>query len=160
MSNKVKVVICGKDFTLQTNESSSYVFSLARNLESQINQIMDASSTASPFTAAIMVGMAALDDLNKANTALDRLRDQAKEYVDEAGRTRLERDAAIAEAEALKRRIEVLETISGQLNMIPETTPPEGTKDTTPKETPKATRTTKTTRQTRKKKDEIETEDA
>ena len=89
MSNKVKVVICGKDFTLQTAESSNYVFGLARTLESRITEITDANSSASPFTAAIMVGLATLDDLNKANAKLDSIRDQSKEYVDEAGKTRL-----------------------------------------------------------------------
>ena len=53
MLNKVKVVICGKDFTLQTAESSNYVFGLARTLESRITEITDANSSASPFTAAI-----------------------------------------------------------------------------------------------------------
>ena len=72
MLNKVKVVICGKDFTLQTAESSNYVFGLARTLESRIAEITDANSSASPFTAAIMVGLATLDDLNKANAKLDR----------------------------------------------------------------------------------------
>ena len=109
MSNKVKVVICGKDFTLQTAESSNYVFGLARTLESRITEITDANSSASPFTAAIMVGLATLDDLNKANAKLDSIRDQSKEYVDEAGKTRLERDAAMQQVEALKSRIAELE---------------------------------------------------
>ena len=73
MLNKVKVVICGKDFTLQTAESSNYVFGLARTLESRIAEITDANSSASPFTAAIMVGLATLDDLNKANAKLDSI---------------------------------------------------------------------------------------
>ena len=46
MLNKVKVVICGKDFTLQTAESSNYVFGLARTLESRITEITDANSSA------------------------------------------------------------------------------------------------------------------
>ena len=108
MSNKVKVVICGKDFTLQTAESSNYVFGLARTLESRIMEITDANS-ASPFTAAVMVGLATLDDLNKANVKLDNLRDQSKEYVDEAGKTRLERDAALQEIEVLKTKVANLE---------------------------------------------------
>ena len=86
MLNKVKVVICGKDFTLQTAESSNYVFGLARTLESRIAEITDANSSASPFTAAIMVGLATLDDLNKANAKLDSIRDQSKDMW-----TRLER---------------------------------------------------------------------
>ncbi len=109
MLNKVKVVICGKDFTMQTAESSNYVFGLARTLESRITQITDANSSASPFTASIMVGLSALDDLNKANTKLDAIREQSKEYVDEAGKIRLERDAAIKEAEILRSKIASLE---------------------------------------------------
>ena len=101
MLNKVKVVICGKDFTLQTAESSNYVFGLARTLESRIAEITDANSSASPFTAAIMVGLATLDDLNKANAKLDSIRGQSKEYVD--------RDAAMQQVEVLKSRVAELE---------------------------------------------------
>jgi cell division protein ZapA len=107
--NKVKVVICGKDFSLQTAESSNYVFGLARTLESKITEITDNSSSASPFTAAIVVGLSALDDLNKANAKLDSLREQSKEYVDEAGKLRLERDAALQEASALRAKVIALE---------------------------------------------------
>ena len=109
MTNKIKVVICGKEFTLQTAESSNYIFSLARTLEGRINELLSANSSASPFTASIMVGLAALDDLNKANQRLDTLREQSKEYVDEAGKARLERDAALQQAAALQAKLEQLE---------------------------------------------------
>ena len=56
-----------------------------------------------------MVALSTLDDLNKANAKLDALRDQSKEYVDEAGKTRLERDAAIQQVEALRSRVAALE---------------------------------------------------
>ena len=109
MTNKIKVVICGKEFTLQTAESSNYIFSLARALEGRINELLSANSSASPFTASIMVGLAALDDLNKANQRLDTLREQSKEYVDEAGKARLERDAALQQVAALQAKLEQLE---------------------------------------------------
>ena len=109
MTNKIKVVICGKEFTLQTAESSNYIFSLARTLEGRINELLSANSSASPFTASIMVGLAALDDLNKANQRLDTLREQSKEYVDEAGKVRLERDAALQQVAALQAKLEQLE---------------------------------------------------
>ena len=109
MTNKIKVVICGKEFTLQTAESSNYICSLARTLEGRINELLSANSSASPFTASIMVGLAALDDLNKANQRLDTLREQSKEYVDEAGKARLERDAALQQVAALQAKLEQLE---------------------------------------------------
>lgn len=109
MLNKVKVAICGKDFTMMTAESSNYVIGLARKLEARITEITDANSSASPFTASIMVGLSALDDWNKANMKLDALRDQSKEYVDEAGKLRLELDAARKENEALRTKLANLE---------------------------------------------------
>lgn len=107
--NKVKVSICGKEFTLQTSESVNYVLGLARTLESRITDITDNNPSASLFTASIMVGLDALDDLNKANARLDSLREQSKEYVDEAGKSRLERDAAVQENEVLRAKVTELE---------------------------------------------------
>ena len=107
MTNKVKVVICGKDFMLQTAESANYVIGLARTLENRISEVSGSNSSTSPFAAAIMVALSTLDDLNKATQRLDALR--AKEYVDEAGKNRLAYDNAIAENKQLLARIEALE---------------------------------------------------
>ena len=52
-----------------------------------------------------------LDDLNKANKRLDSIRDQSKEYVDEAGKSRIERDASLKEIEVLNSKIVQLENM-------------------------------------------------
>ena len=105
MLNDVKVVICGKEYKLRTAESPNYVYSLARALETKINEHMNSGSGTSPYTAAIMVALSVLDDLNKANIKLENVRSQTKEYVDEAGKSRIERDSAQKEVEALKAKI-------------------------------------------------------
>lgn len=109
MLNKVKVIICGKDYTLQTEESPAYVYGLAKMLEKKINDISSATSSISAYSAAIMVALSILDDLNKAQTNADNLRTQAKEYVDEAGKARIDRDAALKEIDMLKLKIDKLE---------------------------------------------------
>ena len=111
MLNDVKVIICGKEYKLKTSESPNYVFSLARALEARINELMNSGSGSSPCTASIMVALSLLDDLNKANKRLDDIRTQTKEYVDEAGKNRIERDAAVKEIEALKAKIVQLENM-------------------------------------------------
>lgn len=111
MLNDVKVIICGKEYKLKTSESPNYVFSLARALESRINAIMNSGSGSSPYTASIMVALALLDDLNKANQRLDNIRSQTKEYVDEAGKNRIEKDAAQKEIEVLRSKIVQLENM-------------------------------------------------
>lgn len=111
MLNEVKVIICGKEYRLRTAESPNYVFALARALEAKINELMTSGSGSSPYTASIMVALTLLDDLNKANQHLDSIRDQSKEYVDEAGKSRIERDAALKEIEVLKSKIVQLENL-------------------------------------------------
>lgn len=111
MSNEVKVMICGKEYKLKTSESPNYVFALARALETKINEIVNSGSGSSPYGASIMVALSLLDDLNKANQKLDSIRTQTKEYVDEAGRTRIERDSAQKEIEVLKSKIIQLENM-------------------------------------------------
>lgn len=107
MMNKVKVVILGKDYTLQTEESPNYVYALARQLEAQIKGNMDKG--ASQYTAAVMAALSAMDDLNRQKRQLDTTADMTKEYVDDAGRARIERDAAYKEIETLKSKIAQLE---------------------------------------------------
>lgn len=109
MTNKVKVAICGKDFILQTAESSNYVIGLARTLENRIAEATSGNNSTSPFAAAIMVALSTLDDLNKANKRLDALREQAKEYVDEAGKARLAYDTAMQEVQLLRLKADTLE---------------------------------------------------
>ncbi|MBQ2264505.1 MAG: cell division protein ZapA [Oscillospiraceae bacterium] len=108
MLNKVKVVICGKEYVMQTAEAPNYVYGLARTLEGRINDMTD-SLGVSQYQAAIMTALSTLDDLNKANARLDRICDQSKEYVDDAGRARIERDAAIKEIEVLRSKVAQLE---------------------------------------------------
>lgn len=107
MMNKVKIVILGKDYTLQTEEPSNYVYGLARMLETQMKNKMELG--ASQYNAAIMTALSAMDDLNKSIARLDEITEQAKYYVDEAGKIRIERDAIIKENDVLKSRIAELE---------------------------------------------------
>jgi cell division protein ZapA (FtsZ GTPase activity inhibitor) len=107
MLNRLKVIICGKEYMLQTEEAPSYVYGLAKLLEKKINDISSGNNSISPYSAAIMVALSTLDDLSKAQANVDSIR--TKEYVDEAGKARIERDAALKEIDALRLKLEQLE---------------------------------------------------
>ena len=80
-------------------------------ISSRLTPSMSSGSGSSPYTASIMVALSLLDDLNKANQRLDNIRTQTKEYVDEAGKNRIEKDAAQKEIEVLKSKIVQLENM-------------------------------------------------
>ncbi|HAP78764.1 MAG TPA: cell division protein ZapA [Ruminococcus sp.] len=109
MLNEVKVIICGKEYKLKTAETPNYIYNLARSLETKINDMIESGNGISPYSASIMVSLGLMDDINKANEHLDGLRDEAKNYVDEAGKARIELESANKEIEVLKSKIEQLE---------------------------------------------------
>ena len=63
MLNRLKVMICGKEYMLQTEEPPSYVYGLAKMLEKRLNDMCSGNSSISPYSAAVMVALSTLDDL-------------------------------------------------------------------------------------------------
>ena len=98
---KVRVIICGKSYTLNTDESPSYLTTLAEALTERINAFMDENDSASLTSAAVMVGLSLLDESNKSTCDVDNFRAQIKGYVEEAANARIE-------ADQLKREIALL----------------------------------------------------
>jgi len=112
MKQRVKVVLCGKEYALQTEDAPSYVYQLAKTLEKRISDITENNPRVSAHSAVMMVALSTMDELTKANNSVEVIRSQVKEYVDEAGKARLERDAARREIEQLKSKIEQLENLN------------------------------------------------
>ncbi|MBQ4346000.1 MAG: cell division protein ZapA [Oscillospiraceae bacterium] len=111
MMSRVKVVLCGKEYVLQTEEAPSYVYQLAKTLEKRISDITEKSPRISAHSAVMMVALSTMDELTKANASVEVIRSQVKEYVDEAGKARMERDAALREIDVCKAKIEQLENL-------------------------------------------------
>ena len=108
--NKVKVTICGKEFSLKTDDSPSYYIELAKKVDSEIYKMASSSDNMSAQSAAILVALAAFDEAQKANDSIDNIRTQIKEYVDDACKARMERDEALKNEKALLARISALES--------------------------------------------------
>lgn len=106
--NKVRITICGKEFSLKTEEAPSYFTELAKKVETEIYNMMSETDI-SLHSAAILVALAAFDECKKANDSIDNIRTQIKEYVDDACQARLERDEAVKNEKAHLTRISSLE---------------------------------------------------
>lgn len=109
MLNRLKVVLCGKEYLLQTEDAPSYVYQLAKTLEKRISEITETNPRVSVHSAVMMVALSTMDELTKANNNIEVIRSQVKEYVDEAGKVRMERDSVMREVDALRAKVEQLE---------------------------------------------------
>lgn len=107
--NKVKITICGREYNLKTDDSPAYIAGLAKKVDSAITEMMSSSSSMSMQSAAVLAALAAYDELEKANGSIDNIRSQIKEYVDDAGHARAERDKAVKKESELTAKIAALE---------------------------------------------------
>ena len=110
MQNRVKVVICGKTYTLQTDESPSYMITLAKELDKRINAFLEENESAALTSAAVMVALELMDESMKSVSDVDNIRAQIKGYVEEAAGARIEADQLRRELTLLKRENENLKS--------------------------------------------------
>lgn len=111
--NKVKITICGKEYSLQTDERPAYVQQLAGRLDHKITEMMENNDTLSLSSAAILVGLTLMDDSYKTTSDMDNIRGEIRNYVEEAGMARAEADSLRKELEEREREIEALKTELG-----------------------------------------------
>ncbi|MBQ8568227.1 MAG: cell division protein ZapA [Oscillospiraceae bacterium] len=107
--NKVKVNICGKIISLNTDNDAEFVMQIADKLDKDINMLLKAIPNLGAQTAAVVCALSAYEELKKAEESIDNIRIQVKEYVDEAGRMRDERDRAVMEADKLRKKLDIYE---------------------------------------------------
>ncbi len=112
-NNRVTITICGKEYTLQTDESPDYVRQLAARLDRRISDMMETSDIISLSSAAILVGLSLMDDSYKTTSNIDNIRGEIRNYVEEAGKARAEADDLRRQLEEKDREIDLLQTELG-----------------------------------------------
>lgn len=95
--NRVKLNICGSDFTIVSSDSEDYIRMVGDKVDRTIQGLIDRSPTMSTFRAAVFGALEFCDEAAKATENADRLRAQIQEYLEEAA-------AAKSETTELRRR--------------------------------------------------------
>ncbi len=97
MENRITVSICGTDYTFTAEESPSYMQKVAALVDTRMGEIMQGGRI-NRVDAAVLAAANIADELLKEQTASENLRNQLKDYLDEANKAK-------AEASDLRREI-------------------------------------------------------
>lgn len=108
--NKIKINLAGKEYTIQTDESVSYVKQLAEALDTKIESFMNQNETISVTSACMLVALGLVDDCIKASSDKDNLRKQVIDYLEEATKARAEISELKRQVDALTQQNEMLTT--------------------------------------------------
>lgn len=108
VTGKVKVTICGKEYTLITREDESYVLDLAKKINKAVDDIQRDTPSLNVASALSLACLDFADDLAKQQQSCDNLRAQIRDYVNEAGEAR-------AETETLRKELAEKDRLIGEL---------------------------------------------
>ena len=97
MENRITVSICGTDYTFTAEESPSYMQKVATLVDTRMSDILQ-SGRINRVDAAVLAAANIADELLKEQAASENLRNQLKDYLDEANKAK-------AEASDLRREI-------------------------------------------------------
>lgn len=113
--NKVKLNIGGTDYSILAEDDVKYVQELGKELDAAFTKIMKANTSISTTQAAVLLALDYADECKKAVATADRLREQIKDYLDDASDAKSKADWARHEAESLKKEAEKLRLENGRL---------------------------------------------
>ena len=104
--NKVKLSIAGSEFSVITEDDVKYVAELGKDVDLAIAKTMKENPHVSVTQAAVLTTLNYADEYTKATTTADHLREQIKDYLDDASNAKSKADWARHEAEKAKRDLE------------------------------------------------------
>lgn len=107
-ANKVKVTIMGADYSILAEDDPRYVQLLGKELDAKMAGIMKVNSRLSVTQAAVLAALDYADESKKATSTADRLREQIKDYLDDASAAKSKADLARHDSEKHKKEVEAL----------------------------------------------------
>lgn len=107
--NKVKLTVCGSEYSILTDDSVEYTAALGDELNEKITGILNDNAGVSVTQAAVLSALEYCDMYKKAEKSADNLRGQIKDYLEDSARARMEVEVARREVERLSREVQKLQ---------------------------------------------------
>ena len=108
LMNKLKVSVCGRTYSITTDNEPEFVVEIAEKLDKNINALVKQYPSLGIQSSAVFCALEAYEEKKKAEEGMDNIRGQVKEYLDEIGMLRDARDRAVMEADKLRRELDSL----------------------------------------------------
>ena len=107
MENRIKITICGTEYTLMAEESPEYMQKIAAIVDGKMSELM-VGGHLNRMDAAILAAMNIADDMIKQQSGTENLRGQIKSYLDEANQAKNELSECKREIFKLQQQIDKL----------------------------------------------------
>ena len=100
---KIKITIAGVPYTIATDNDAEYAQQLAKEIDANIQAIMDSGNLISPAQATVLALLNYADVAKKACEETENMKVQLKEYLADAAQAKSERDMLKREIAKLRK---------------------------------------------------------
>lgn len=105
MENRITVNIAGTEYTLMAEESPVYMQKVAAHVSEKMSAIMEGGKIAR-MDAAVLAAANITDELYKEQAISENLRNQLKDYLDEANKAKAEASECRRELFKLQQKLD------------------------------------------------------
>ena len=106
--NKIKLVICGCECALCSDDSENSIRSIGDEVQKAIDGMVEQNERISVTMAAIIAALNYCDSARKASASADNLRTQIKNYLEDSSHARMDAEESRRELERVKRENQTL----------------------------------------------------
>ncbi len=100
---KVKITIAGVPYTIATDNDRDYVLALAKEIDTNIQGIINAGNKIAPSQATVLALLNYADVAKKASEEVENMKIQLGEYLADAAQAKSERDMLRRELAKIKK---------------------------------------------------------
>ncbi len=106
--NKVKVTICGTEYTISAEDDKEYLAELGQELNDRMTGLLKENQRLSITQCAVLSALEYLDAFKKADANAENLRSQIQDYLEDAARARTDSEITKREVERLGKELSAL----------------------------------------------------
>lgn len=101
MLKKVRLVIAGNDYYINTDEDEDYIRSLAAKLEKDLTAMSNGNPCLSTTMAAVLCALEYSDECSRRDRIIEQLKDEARHAIADSASATVEANEAIREIKRL-----------------------------------------------------------
>lgn len=103
--NKIRLTVCGSSYVVSSTDPEEYVQKLAEKLDEDMNELMAHNASASVTASAVVTAIGYLDEMTRNAAAMDNMRTQMRDYMEDAAKARLDLEQTRRELEQVQQEL-------------------------------------------------------
>lgn len=108
--HKMNIIICGKEYKLNTELKPDHMNKIAEILDKKLNDVMNEDKKLTLFDASVLVSLEIINELTEKENGINNIREQIKAYSDDIDKMKQKNKELMNKNSELENKIDRLKS--------------------------------------------------